>query len=266
MNDGTRIERLGPYETQSIDAGNCGSMSKYSALVTSPFNSSTPPSQFALTFEEVGRLLDAGLIMMDEHHVIVAATTLAREYLLADTGLTERSGKLQFCRSSAERHFRVFLDTAFTADSASQKAGQSPDLFGVPDPQGHIHYVIWLLSWLSGVPDGCVVLAIADLAAKAEGIKRTGVAAVFGLSAREAQLAELFSKGFRLEQIAMRMGVTLNTARVHLHQVFLKTNCAGQLELARAFARIRATTICPKPALPMPMLLGHLEADGYMPP
>lgn len=135
-------------------------------------------------------------------------------------------------------------------------------MFGVPDPQGHIHYVIWLLSWLSGVPDGCVILAVADLAAQAEGIRRGGIAAVFGLSAREAQLAELFSMGFRLEQIAIRMSVTLNTARVHLHQVFLKTNCAGQLELARAFARIRATTVCPKLALPMPMLLGHLEANA----
>ena len=204
--------------------------------------------------------------MVDEHHAIVAATTLARSYLLADAGLSERSGKLQFCRSSAERHFRVFLDNAFVSDGDLSRASPTPEMFGVPNPQGHIHYVIWLLSWLSGVPDGCVILAIADLAAQAEGIKRGGVATVFGLSAREAQLAELFSTGLRLEQIAVRMGVTLNTARVHLHQVFLKTNCAGQLELARVFARIRATTFSPKPALPMPMLLGHLEINARPPP
>ena len=39
------------------------------------------------------------------------------------------------------------------------------------------------------------------------------------LSRREAELAELFSKGLGLEAMSGQMGITLNTARVHLRAV-----------------------------------------------
>lgn len=209
-----------------------------------------PPSKYALTLEEIGHLLDAGVMMLERRHTVRAATTLARAYLLADTGLAERSGKLQFRRSSAERNFTAFLEREAARAKSRSADGEPPELFGVPDPEGRIRYVMWHLSWLGEAPEDCVTLAVVDLAAGARGLQRSGIAAVFGLSAREAQLAELFSMGLRLEQIAKQMGVTLNTARVHLHHVFLKTNCPGQLELARAFARIHAITDHRKPAHP----------------
>jgi DNA-binding CsgD family transcriptional regulator len=61
---------------------------------------------------------------------------------------------------------------------------------------------------------------------------------VFRLSVREAHFAELFAAGYRIDAIAQAMGVTPNTARVHLRHVFAKTGCSNQIELARKFACI----------------------------
>jgi DNA-binding CsgD family transcriptional regulator len=73
------------------------------------------------------------------------------------------------------------------------------------------------------------------------GPSRSTVSTVFRLSAREAELAELFSQGLGLEAIAETMGIALNTARVHLRNIFQKTSCSTQLELFRRLTRLTAT-------------------------
>ncbi len=198
--------------------------------------------QYALTLEEVGSLLDAGLVLVSEAYAILAATARTRAYLQAGAGLAERDGVLQFRRCSTERNFRAFLkQRAALDDGMAPEHSPTPEFFGIPDAEGHVHYAMWQVSWLSETTKGSVLLAITDLTAEEGGVERASVTAVFGLSVREAQLAELFSKGLRLEQIAQRMGLTLNTARVHLRQVFLKTNCSGQLELARVLALLHGS-------------------------
>jgi DNA-binding CsgD family transcriptional regulator len=64
------------------------------------------------------------------------------------------------------------------------------------------------------------------------------VTKVFTLSEREAELAELFASGLRVDAIAGRMRISVNTARVHLRNVFAKTGCTSQIELARTFAHM----------------------------
>jgi DNA-binding CsgD family transcriptional regulator len=80
-------------------------------------------------------------------------------------------------------------------------------------------------------------LIIADLASEIR-VSRSAVARTFQLSTREAELAELFSTGLRVDAIAARMGISANTARIHLRNVFAKTGCANQVELARLFAHM----------------------------
>jgi DNA-binding CsgD family transcriptional regulator len=55
---------------------------------------------------------------------------------------------------------------------------------------------------------------------------------------REAEFAELFAAGHRIEMIAQIMGVAMNTARVHLRHVCAKVGCTSQIELARMLASI----------------------------
>ena len=59
------------------------------------------------------------------------------------------------------------------------------------------------------------------------------IATVYELTHAEAELVRLLSCGLSLEQVAERRGVTMNTARGQLKQVFAKTDTNRQGELVR---------------------------------
>lgn len=56
---------------------------------------------------------------------------------------------------------------------------------------------------------------------------------LFGLTAREAELAGLLVEGHSLESLANVLGISHNTARVHLHSIFRKTGTHRQADLVR---------------------------------
>lgn len=55
----------------------------------------------------------------------------------------------------------------------------------------------------------------------------------WGLTPAEARVATLLADGRRLQQIAGDLGITINTVRGHLKQVFAKTGTHRQAELVR---------------------------------
>jgi DNA-binding CsgD family transcriptional regulator len=56
---------------------------------------------------------------------------------------------------------------------------------------------------------------------------------LYGLSRAEARVAVLLAKGLRLEQSAQQLGLTYETVRKHLKQIFSKTGTDRQAELIR---------------------------------
>ena len=69
-------------------------------------------------------------------------------------------------------------------------------------------------------------------------VDHAALASIFSLSKREAELAEHLGVGRSLEDAAERMGITHNTVRNHLHNVFLKTDTHNQIDLARLLAHL----------------------------
>lgn len=61
------------------------------------------------------------------------------------------------------------------------------------------------------------------------------IAGVFNLTAAEVRIAELLASGVRPQEISMALGVSLNTVRTHLKQVFQKTGTHRQSELLALF-------------------------------
>jgi DNA-binding CsgD family transcriptional regulator len=87
----------------------------------------------------------------------------------------------------------------------------------------------------SGEPtatDAVVVLYVADLE---QGVlrRREVLRELYGLTEAETQLVELLCQGSSLDEAAGARGVTLNTARSQLKQVFAKTHTSRQSELVR---------------------------------
>jgi DNA-binding CsgD family transcriptional regulator len=81
------------------------------------------------------------------------------------------------------------------------------------------------------------VLQISDLAAEREASKHA-LRETFGLSARESDLAVELVRLGDLEAAAKRVGMALNTARNHLHSVFLKTGVHTQADLVHLLSRV----------------------------
>jgi DNA-binding CsgD family transcriptional regulator len=80
--------------------------------------------------------------------------------------------------------------------------------------------------------DALVVLHIADLD---QGVlrRREVLRELYGLTEAETQLVELLCQGSSLDEAAGARGVTMNTARSQLKQVFAKTHTSRQSELVR---------------------------------
>jgi DNA-binding CsgD family transcriptional regulator len=87
----------------------------------------------------------------------------------------------------------------------------------------------------SGEPtlaDAVAVLYVADLDSGTLR-RREALRELYGLTEAETQLVELLCQGSSLDEAALARGVTMNTARSQLKQVFAKTHTTRQSELVR---------------------------------
>jgi DNA-binding CsgD family transcriptional regulator len=66
-----------------------------------------------------------------------------------------------------------------------------------------------------------------------DGKRLAQAALTYGLSPAQTQLAGLIAEGLSLTEIALRMGITANTARTHLNRVFDKIGVRTQPALVR---------------------------------
>ncbi len=173
-----------------------------------------------------------GLLIVDQQRRILFANPRGRAFLDAKTGLEERRGRVHVERANIDRAFGKLVQRAAAAHSILAE-----ETVGVPNRQGQARYAVKVIRCRTDQGDPAALLVITDLLSTVH-VSREAVAKVFNLSDREAEFAELFSSGLRIDAIATRMGIALNTARVHLRHVCAKTGCASQIELARTFAHI----------------------------
>jgi DNA-binding CsgD family transcriptional regulator len=60
-----------------------------------------------------------------------------------------------------------------------------------------------------------------------------GKVAEYGLSEREAQLVRLVADGASNKEIGGELGISANTARNHVHNIFQKTGARNRVELVQ---------------------------------
>jgi DNA-binding CsgD family transcriptional regulator len=186
-----------------------------------------------------GLIAPYGVIVVDGDLQIMGTNEKARHYLAAEQGLSARSGKLHLGRAGILRRIKeTVLQTIATVPL--NELQNHPAIVGVPDSENRIRYAVRVGSPIRPLDKCGVRLIVAELI-DGDDISRAELSAVFGLSPREAELTEWFSKGMRVEQIAPIMRVSVNTARMHLRHVFLKCGCCTQVELARVIARVPVT-------------------------
>jgi len=170
------------------------------------------------------------VLLLDIQGRLIEANGEARRILALDDGLRSlRAWKAGDCRT---------LD-GLVAGALATASGRHPGGGGVmalPRPSGALPYLLRVIPWPRGTVDpvrrpSAVVLVRDPERAAAVG---TGeLAALLGLSEREAALALRLARGDSLQAGATALGISHNTARVHLRNIFEKTGVNSQRDLLR---------------------------------
>lgn len=195
-------------------------------------------TQFIL-LEALARKSD-GIVLLDRKGAVTFMNDAARAMLAAADGLVH--GPDGFVTDRGPETLRLGRMIQGSIGPAlpftDRRGGQMP----VHRRSGRNPYVLTVMPapavelFLTRQSIACVI-HIQDLAATPLP-SREAMAAVFGLSEREADLVIALIRCPGLAQASGQAGMALNTARNHLHSIFIKSNTASQAEMIQIFGRL----------------------------
>jgi DNA-binding CsgD family transcriptional regulator len=214
-NDGAKLKRLIPHVQRALEIRD--------RLEASELRASTLSAVV-----ENSRI---GIIILDEKGRILEATGSAEQLLKVESGMRRASDHTLWLREPAGSQLRQWVMTGLPPKS------NCSGFLSVPRDNG-----------LAGV--SLVVAPMPPLPTSWTGADRRWLIFVFdpeqrvtpaaglisrdlGISAREAEIAVLLSMGRHLPSVAMSLGISMQTARVHLKHIFEKTGAHSQSDLVR---------------------------------
>lgn len=185
------------------------------------------------TFQTVLDVLDRGAMLLDGSLRLLYANAAAQRAMQADQGLTLRFGRL--CAGGAG--VQQALETL-----ARRLTNPRGDLAGgallVPDPSGALAWRLTLApaigASIHGFACGARIVAfIDDLLSESEGPAPEALAKEFDLTPAEARVAALSARALRPTEIAVALGVSVNTVKSHLKAIHGRLGVRTQAGLVR---------------------------------
>jgi DNA-binding CsgD family transcriptional regulator len=175
-----------------------------------------------------------GLILLDSGHQPVATNRSARDILAQDDGLTIDRGGPRASRASENRILQRILRDATQLGGERIPEG---NVMAVSRPSGKRAFPLMaspLMSAreLSVLHDAVAAVYVSELEGNREEHSEV-LRRLYSLTRAEAELVELLCAGATIDEAARRRGVTTNTARSQLKQIFTKTGTNRQAELVR---------------------------------
>ncbi len=191
-------------------------------------------SETAALAEALDRL-PTGVMLLDARgHVVVRNRSADRILGLAD-GLQLDDGVPRAMRGADNAVLQQMI--RLTLDAKTAGSLLEGNVMAVTRPSGRRAFPLMLASLLSAGPehtlhDAVAVLYVSDVEEQtlqhSEPLRK-----LYGLTRAELELVELLCDGRSLEESAAHRGVTMNTARTQLKQIFFKTGTGRQSELVR---------------------------------
>jgi DNA-binding CsgD family transcriptional regulator len=193
----------------------------------------------------------SGVVLLDEDGQAVSVSQGARRIAALEDGFSLEGARPSATdRASAAR----LRDAIERATQTQHDADSREDPVGLERPSGR-RPLVALATSLRAVPrvgyarDAVAALFVTDPEVAHVGL-REHLVALYGLTAAEADIASLLCLGRSVEATAEARGVTINTARGQLKQIFAKTGTSRQSDLVRlaltSYAGIREL---PEPAV-----------------
>jgi DNA-binding CsgD family transcriptional regulator len=184
---------------------------------------------------EVIDRLPTGVLLLDAERRVLSKNKSAEAILALNDGF--RIGPCGPCADTPRDNEVLKKAIAAIADPDPGQEMRASGFTTITRPSGKRPFVVMVTPLLAASPgaqsgDAVASLFVAD--PETGRVSATQVLEnVYRLTHAEAELVRLLSEGHSLEEAAKRRGVTINTARGQLKQVFAKTDTKRQPELVR---------------------------------
>ena len=181
--------------------------------------------------EETLNLLSTGMALVDRDCRLLLANRSASRLLDSGDGLALSHGRITASRREQVDHLRDLVDGICTGMGVSEDEGAGVMTIERADGVRPLTIKVAPVQ-MNSSDDGSRVAAvfIRDLEIR-QSVPPEVVAKLFGLTFAEARVVAELVKGKRPQEVADDLGVSLNTVRNQLKQIFSKTNTGRQSEL-----------------------------------
>jgi len=181
--------------------------------------------------EETLNLLSTGMALVDRDCRLLLANRSASRLLDSGDGLALSHGRITATRREQVEQMRDLVDGICTGPGTAEDEGAGVMTIDRGDGVRPLSIKVAPVQ-LNSSDDGSRIAAvfIRDLEIR-QSVPPEVVAKLFGLTFAEARVVAELVKGKRPQEVADDLGVSLNTVRNQLKQIFSKTNTGRQSEL-----------------------------------
>jgi DNA-binding CsgD family transcriptional regulator len=184
------------------------------------------------SFQHLLEQSTTGIVLVDTAGRALYVNPEAVRVLEGDDGLRLQRGKLEALNQKVNQELKgLILSSAAAANGNLDEAGG-----GISIPRlRHVRPLRVVVMPLRGIglrPElhACAAVLLYDSSVY-KVVPETILCQLFGLSSGEATLVTHLARGEELREAADQLGITYETARSHLKQVFLKTDTSRQSQL-----------------------------------
>jgi DNA-binding CsgD family transcriptional regulator len=190
--------------------------------------------QRALTFEMLERLT-LGIFVVEADARVIFANAVAQRNLQPGASLRLHHGCLRLRHPAQQRRFeKTVRDAALTSVGQGTSAG---GFIAVPRPEGPALSLLISPYRVSlserAYPRPAALLIFADPDTSGDAPERV-LAQMFGLAPAEARLVSALVAGQTMADYADAVGISTNTAKTQMRQIFYKTGYHRQTDVIRA--------------------------------
>jgi len=174
-------------------------------------------------------------IILDEQCRVLSTNATASALLAAGEGLALSGQRLRLSDRDADRELRALLEDVMR--SRRRCAPQPASAMHIPreDPKPPLGLVARAVPSAGGAEGRgmpSIAVFIRDPAQAADAPQQV-ISRLYKLTSAESSLAMLLANGLTLDEAAVQLSVSRNTARAHLRAVFAKTGVTRQSGLVR---------------------------------
>ena len=193
--------------------------------------------------------LDRGVVLLDVNGKVLDANAIGRAVLAKGNGLMLRKDRLAFTDGETDGQFDLLLTAnggAGAAGKAARKSGAKAEppagksarvvVAKIKRPGAVSCRVLVTPVTLDGEAHTAGFLALIYAPAERRDITPEVLLEIYGLTRAQADVARQLYAGLSVEETAVRLGLSLNTVRSHLKQIFFKCEVQSQVELMHTLA------------------------------